>query len=113
MIEWLALAAAILFNTLGNFFIKRFSVATEVQGVLDYLSPSFVLGLAFFGLNLVLYARALTGIPLALAYPILVGSTVAGVAGIAAFWFGEQLGVAHLLGLALVTAGIALLAGTT
>jgi multidrug transporter EmrE-like cation transporter len=69
MIGWLALICAILFNTAGNFFIKHFSLTSEVQSPLSYLNPWFILDIAFFGVNVFLYSRALKDIPLVVAYP--------------------------------------------
>lgn len=110
MTAWLALVGAILFNTLGNLFIKSFSIATEVRSPLDYLTPAFILGMAFFGSNVVLYSFALKSIPIVVAYPILVGMSLAAVSLVAVFWFKESFGLSHLLGVVFVTIGIICLA---
>lgn len=110
MIGWLALTCAILFNTAGNFFIKHFSLTAEVQGPLSYLNPWFVLGIAFFGVNVFFYGRALKDIPLVIAYPILIGISVSLVSIFAVFLLKERFGMAHAAGLALVILGVSCLA---
>ena len=108
MMGWLALAAAVVFNTLGNFCVKRFSTSTEINHITDYLAPSFVLGICCFGLNLLLYAKALKTIPLTIAYPIMIGVTMSGLTLFGIFAFAERFTLRDTLGLAFVAAGIAL-----
>jgi multidrug transporter EmrE-like cation transporter len=110
MIGWLALTCAILFNTLGNFFIKHFSLTTEVQNVLSYLNPWFVFGIVSFGVNVFFYSRALKDIPLVIAYPILTGVSMSLVAIFAVFFLREKLGLVHAAGIALVILGVSCLA---
>jgi small multidrug resistance pump len=75
----------------------------------DYLAPPFIAGIAAFGLGVVLYGRALKDIPIVLAYPIQVGACILIIALFAVATFGERLGPADLLGIALIIGGIALL----
>jgi multidrug transporter EmrE-like cation transporter len=111
-VGWLMLVGAIAFNTVGNLFIKKFSASSELRGVADYLALPFVIGLVCFGLNLVFYSRALKDIPIAVAYPILVGASVVCIVLVAVNWFGEKFGISHGIGVVLVVAGVALLART-
>jgi len=99
-----------LFNTAGNFFIKHFSSAGEVQSPLSYLNPWFILGIAFFGANVFFYSRALKDISLVIAYPILIGISVCLVSIFAAFFFKERVSLAHLGGIVLVILGVSCLA---
>jgi small multidrug resistance pump len=109
MFGWLTLATAILFNVLGNFFIKRFSIHADIGGLLGYLRPSFIAGMVFFAFGLLLYTRALKEIPITLAYPIMVGVTLTTVSVLAIFLLGERFAVRDAMGAAFVIAGIALL----
>jgi multidrug transporter EmrE-like cation transporter len=59
MFGWVILAIAIVCNILGNYFIKRFSLHAQIGGILDYLRPTLIAGMLFFGVGLLLYARAL------------------------------------------------------
>src|SRR5215471_11826289 len=109
MTGWLMLFGSILFNALGNVMVKAFSAGTEIRGVGDYLSLPFALGVAAFGLGVVLYGRALKDIPIVFAYPIQVGACVLIISLVAVGLFGEKLGVQTVFGILLVMAGIAVL----
>ena len=109
MVGWLTLATAILFNVLGNYFIKRFSTSADINNVFDYVRPLFISGVFFFGLGLLLYTRALAQLPITLAYPIMVGVTLTTLSMLAIFSLGEQFTPRDALGAAFVIAGIALL----
>ena len=110
MIGWLALILAILLNTAGNFFIKRFSLSTEIQGPLSFIDPWFIAGITLFGANVFFYSRALRDIPLVVAYPILIGISVALVAILAGLLLKERFGMAHAAGLVLIVIGVSCLA---
>lgn len=101
---WLFLFGAITGNVLGNTFVRTASAQGGGLAAM-YLSIPFLLGLAFFGLNVVSYAKALQAIPLSVAYPVLVGASITGVALIAAFVFKESVTPLRLLGMALIIAG--------
>jgi undecaprenyl phosphate-alpha-L-ara4N flippase subunit ArnE len=107
---WLMLAISILLNTAGNLLVKRFSESVTVHGLFDFLSPSFVFGIAAFGLGVVFYSRALRQIPIVMAYPIQVGACILLIAAFAVASFGERLAATDALGIILILAGIALLA---
>ncbi len=109
MTAWLMLAASILFNVAGNLLVKQFSASTEIRGVWDYVSVPFVLGVGAFGVGVIFYGRALRDIPIVLAYPIQVGACILIIALFAVAVFGERISVPIALGIALITAGIALL----
>ena len=109
MQAWAIFAGAILCNILGNFFIKRFSAAVSIEGVLDYLSPGFIAGMCFFGAGLLLYARALKDIPISLAYPIMIGITMTALSLVAVLSFGERFGPRDAIGAVFVLVGVALL----
>ncbi len=70
--------------------------------VLGIASGIQVVGLLF-------YSMALTAIPLSIAYSILVGSTLVVVTIVAALWFKERLTRWHLIGIALIIVGMALI----
>jgi multidrug transporter EmrE-like cation transporter len=109
MVGWLTLATAILFNVLGNYFIKRFSISADLNNPLNYFRPLFMSGVLFFGVGLLLYTRALAQVPITLAYPIMVGLTLTTLSALAIFSLGEQLTPRDAFGAAFVVAGIALL----
>jgi multidrug transporter EmrE-like cation transporter len=106
ILPWLALTATIICSTGGNTLAnwshdfaghKRFIVLASAMGV--------------HGFGLFCFAVALTGIPLAIAYPALIGGSVACVSLLAVVLFGERLSRRHLGGLALIIVGMLLLHG--
>jgi len=107
--SWLILAASIVCNAAGNLLIRRFAAGDAAFGLRGYLSPWFALGLAAFGMGVLLYGQALRHIPIVLAYPIQVGACVLIIAIFAVGMFGEKLGLTDLLGIALILSGIGLL----
>ncbi|WP_456151627.1 DMT family transporter [Defluviicoccus vanus] len=103
-IAWLALAATIVCSSGGNVITNwshRFSGLRHLL-VLGIASGIQVVGLLF-------YSMALTAIPLSIAYSILVGSTLVVVTIVAALWFKERLTRWHLIGIALIILGMALI----
>ncbi len=68
-----------------------------------------MLGVVLFGFNLLAYTRALSMLPLAVSYPVLIGVSLIGINLVAVYWFGEQLDAHHYVGAALIVAGIVLL----
>lgn len=103
------LAGSILFNVAGNLLVKQFSATAEIRGPSDYVSIPFVLGIAAFGVGVILYGRALQDLPIVMAYPIQVGACILIIALFAVVVFGERLGGSDLVGIMLIVAGIALL----
>ena len=84
-------------------------VAQDPSLVALLLSPWFLGGLAFYGINVVLFAKALEKLPVSVAYPALVGFGVALLVLAAWRLFGEQLTVNQYVGLVAVVFGIFML----
>ncbi len=110
MTAWLMLVGSILFNVAGNLLVKQFSTTVEIRSIWDYLAVPFVLGIGAFGIGVVFYGRALKDIPIVMAYPIQVGACIVLIAAFAVAAFGEKISALDALGIALIAAGIALLA---
>ena len=110
MTAWLMLAISILCNTAGNLLVKRFAATVTVHQPWDFLAPAFIVGIGAFGLGVVFYSRALKQIPIVTAYPIQVGACILLIAAFAVAAFGEHVTATDAAGIALVIAGIALLA---
>ncbi|MCM5568952.1 SMR family transporter [Burkholderiaceae bacterium FT117] len=69
----------------------------------------FLLGFACYGISLIVWIAALTRVPVTIAYPMLsIGYVINAL--IARFWLGETLGTSGWLGIALIGAGVALIA---
>ncbi len=108
VLSWLALFATIACSTAGN-TLANLSHQFEGRRRLAVL----VTAIGVHGFGLICFSVALVGIPLAIAYPLLIGGTVAAVCLLAAALFGERLSSRHLAGLALIIIGMVLLHGTS
>jgi multidrug transporter EmrE-like cation transporter len=83
----------------------------EGAGLLDqFLSPYFIAGVFFYVVNVVLFAKALDEIPVAVGYPVLATSGFALLAIVSYFVFGERMSMLQILGLFLAIFSIVLLA---
>jgi multidrug transporter EmrE-like cation transporter len=105
-LPWLALAATIACSTGGNTLANW---SHRFGGRKRLLVLGSAIGVHVTGL--LCFSVALAGIPLAIAYPALIGGTVACVCILAATLFGERLSGRHLGGLALIIVGMTLLHG--
>lgn len=105
---WVWLAAAVLGNSAGNVLLKLAS-GQSGAGAIPYSTVSFLGGVFFFGLGLLAYTRALVGFPLAVAYPTMVGGSIAVITMAAVGLFGERIDQWHALGIALIFAGVFIL----
>ncbi len=116
----LALSAAVVLNASANLFLKFGMKAIKSQpAVLDAgplytlksmaTSPLILLGLAFFALNVPLYAYALGKFKVSLAYPIMTGCGFAMIVLVAGFsGLQERLDSLQWLGVALILIGVVL-----
>jgi len=110
---YLFLVAAFSLNALGNIFLKLGSFrGLPVSGSpIELVSGNwqFLLGMLFFGLNVICYFLALRSFPLSIAYPIMVVMSFVIINAYALTALGEQLLPLQLLGYALVIIGLALI----
>ncbi|HZF74318.1 MAG TPA: SMR family transporter [Acetobacteraceae bacterium] len=112
---WLTLAAAIVTSLVGQVLLKAGasgSVSAQT-GLLDQLFrlPTMV-GLVCYGGAALLYIIALRRIPMSVALPCTAASYVV-IALIGWAVFGESLGAQKIAAIALISAGVVLLATTT
>lgn len=94
-------------NAIGHF---EFSAAAIVPvGWRIATSPHILGGLGCYGISVVVWILALSRVPVSQAYPLLsIGYVVNALA--AWWWFGEALNSAKLGGIALIVAGVVLVA---
>ena len=109
-LAFVLLAGAI--SCLGNLALKQSRLISDPSaGFFEkFGNLYFVLGLVFYAINLVLFAKALDSAPVSVAYPVLAGSGFAFLAFASAALFHERIGSEQIAGLTLVVIGIALLA---
>ncbi len=109
--SWLLVIAAGVNSCIGNLLLKQSQCTRNADGLVGLLSsPWFVGGLAFYGVNVILFAKALEYLPVSRAYPVLAGVAFALVAGSGALFFGERFHGMHVTGLVLILLGIVLIA---
>jgi len=104
---WAVLSAAILTSMAGQTLLKAGAGAADFLSQL--LDPRTLTGLCLYGGAAMLYIVALRRIPMSVAMPFTAVSYVA-AALIGHFGFGETLGAVHIGALALISAGVVLLA---
>lgn len=105
-LAWVSLIGALFCSGFANALSKR---ASHLQG-----RPrmwGLLVAIGCFGFGLILYALALTGIPLAIAYPVLIGGSVSLVTILAVLWFRERVSMRQGVGLTLILVGLLLLHG--
>lgn len=103
--KYLLLGLAVCFNVAAYAVFK--SIAHHERNT-AWLAV-FVCGLALAGINTALFTTAMRQLPLATAYPIFAGASIALVTAVSAVVFKEALTPSGMAGAVLVVAGIALL----
>ena len=110
--KWLILVLGILSNASASVLIK-FAVAPprKFPSLADPIAAlsnwPFWLGLSFYGLAFLLYALALTRLPLNVAHPVLTAGAIASVAISSYFIFHEPFYINTVIGVLLIMLGVA------
>ena len=103
------LVIATINNSIGNILIKQSSSISNKVGATNFLfSPHFVLGITFFGLNIIFYSISLRSIPLSTAYPILAGGSFLITTVFSQIIFLESIDFVKVIGLVFITLGMSL-----
>ncbi len=116
-IYFVALTGALLLNAAANLMVKfgieRFkasgvSSADGTAAVAAALATNWVLllGLFLFATNVGLYAYALKGLPISIAYPIMVTVGFAIIVIVAGLYLQERLSAAQWVGVGLILLGV-------
>jgi small multidrug resistance pump len=107
---WGALIAAICSSLVGQVLLKA---GADTEGGVTFIAQMLrwqtMLGLCFYGLGALLYIMALRRIPMSVALPCTAASYVV-IAAIGWYFFGETMGVQKMAAIALISAGVVLLA---
>ncbi|MBL8666628.1 MAG: hypothetical protein JNM48_04120 [Rhodospirillales bacterium] len=104
---WLNLAAAIVLLNVGNLLLDGTAKAAGVSLTL-FLSPAFVGSITCLGVAFFFYVRSLARLPLAVAYPVMVGISLIIVAA-ANNYLHQPLAGMQLLGVPLLFGGVVLI----
>ncbi len=118
MIHIISLTVALVLNATANLMIRAGAMAIKQQypgeAAVPMLAalkaavanPWIIGGVLCFGLNLAAYSYALTKLPVSWAYPIMVSVGYAIIVCGAAVWFSERLSPRQIVGVAVILAGV-------
>ena len=105
--QWLYVFIAGINTCIGNLMLKQSRRVTHDSSFLSMLfSPWFIMGLLFFGMNVILFTKALEKLPVSAAYPVLAGLGFCLLAIFSSLIFNERLSLTQWSGVALILAGI-------
>jgi multidrug transporter EmrE-like cation transporter len=98
-------------STVGNLLLKK-SRSQSFDGpvFMQLFDPWFLGGLAFYGLNVVLFAKALDRLPVSIAYPVLAGTGFLMLTVFASQLLGERPSLMQYAGICCILLGIGLIA---
>lgn len=108
---WLLLAIAIVLLNAANLILE-----TNYRGrhlsLEMFFEPGLFVTLTLLGVSFGFYSRALAVLPLAVAYPVMVGVTLL-IVGVAGFlWLDVDLEAVQVVGMAVVFVGVTLISRT-
>jgi len=107
---WSLVFAAGVNTCIGNLLLKQSRRVSSDPGFFSLLlSPWFIGGLVFFGVNVILFTKALEKLPVSAAYPVLAGLGFSLIAIFSSWFFGERLGVNQWIGMGMIVAGMILI----
>lgn len=104
---WGHLLVAIALLNVGNLLLDDVAKAAGI-GLRLFLSPVFIASMACLGVAFLFYVKALSRLPLAVAYPVMVGVSMIVVAVANHYWH-EPLSLIQLAGVLLLFAGVVLI----
>ena len=118
---FLALVVALSLNAAANLMMKFGMERFKASGVTSADGPAavagalitnwvLVLGLFCFALNVLFYVYALKGLPISMAYPIMVTAGFAIIVTVASMYLNERLSTVQWVGVALIVVGVWLVA---
>lgn len=105
--SWLALCASIGASIAGQALLKAGASASHFTA--QIVDPRSLAGLTAYGVAAVLYMLALRQLPVSVALP-LTAVTYLGAALVGYFGFSERLNPLQMAGIAVICAGVAILA---
>lgn len=95
---------AAIFSTLGNIFIKLSTSESSFFNTI--LSWRFILGLFFYGLNLICFTLALKNLDVSTSYPTLAALSFLFLSVSAYLFLGEKLEIINIAGIFIILIGI-------
>lgn len=104
---WGFVLIAAINNCMGSLLLKKSRLVATDTSLLNFLfSPWFIAGLCVYGINVVLFTKALEKLPVSVAYPVLAGISFSLITLAGSWFFGERLGLNQWIGLGTILTGI-------
>lgn len=104
---WAFIFIAAINNSMGSLLLKKSRIVATDSSLLGLLfSPWFIAGLAVYGINVILFAKALEKLPVSIAYPVFAGIGFSLIALGGGWFFGERFDLNQWIGLGMILAGI-------
>jgi multidrug transporter EmrE-like cation transporter len=105
---WFYVFIAGINTCIGNLLLKQSRrVAQADSGIFSMIfSPWFIMGALFFGINVILFTKALEKLPVSAAYPVLAGLGFCLLAIFSNLIFNERLSLSQWFGVAFILTGI-------
>ena len=105
--SWIILILGIVSNASASALIKMaVEPSRKMPSLIEpwsvFSNWPLCVGVGLYGIAFVLYAVALKQLPLNVAHPILTRGSIATVALISVFFFGEQFTMANMVGIAFI-----------
>lgn len=108
-LAWIFVIAAGVNTCIANLFLKQSRLVAQGDDfVSSFFSPWFLGGIAIFGVNVILFAKALDRLPVSAAYPVLAGLGFGLLAIAGGVIFDERLNPTQWVGVGAILAGIIL-----
>ena len=105
--NWVILVIAGINASLGNVFLKKSQMNSMSSDLIsNVMSLWFLGGLMFYGVNVILFAKALKVIPVSVAYPVLAGVGFFSTSILAIFYFDESMSLHKITGIILILIGM-------
>jgi multidrug transporter EmrE-like cation transporter len=107
---WFILFIAAFNNCLGSLLLKKSRLVASDPSLLKLItSPWFLAGLGVYGVNVILFTKALEKLPVSQAYPVLAGLGFGLIALASHYFFGERFAFQQWVGLGLILCGIVII----
>jgi small multidrug resistance pump len=111
---WINVFGAVLLNAFASFMLKLaseppFKLPSLAQPLVAFKNWPLFVGLVSYCLAFVLYAFAVSRLPLGVVYPVLTSGAIALVVAISFLWFKEPLSLTSITGVVLILLGVVLI----
>ena len=109
-LSWTLVLLAGVNSTIGNLMLKQSRLISGDKTLLaSFFQSWFIGGLVFYGINVVLFAKALDHLPVSLAYPVLAVSSFGLLILASSYIFGEDFNITQWVGFGLILVGVFLM----